>query len=100
MSSVNVGEPFKFSTVSLESFEAISFLKEFFHLQGPVMLKICNKSFEQRIYPDNLKNAKIISIFKEGDRKKQNNCRPVSIPCSSGKILENNCRLPIKNLLE
>ena len=104
MSSANVGEPFKFSTVSLESLEAVvgslknsspghdeipsSILKEFFHLLGPVMLKICNKSLEQGIFPDSLKKAKIIPIFKAGDRKKQNNYRPISILCSFGKILE------------
>ena len=68
MSSANVGEHFKFSTVGLESLEAIvgslknsssghdeipiSIIKEYFHLLGPVMLKICNKILEQGIFPD------------------------------------------------
>ena len=96
MSSANVSEPFKFSTVSLESLKAIvgwlkksspgydeipnSILKQFFLLLDLVMLKICNKSLDQGIFPDSLKKAKIISILKAGDRKK-NNYRPISILC-------------------
>ena len=68
MSIANAGEPFKFSTVSLESLETIvrslrssspdhdeipiPTLKESFHLLGPVMLKTCNKNLEQGIFPD------------------------------------------------
>ena len=71
MSSANVGEPFKLSTVSLDSLESLVgslknsppghdenpnwILKEFFHLLGTVMLKTCNKSLEQGIFPDSLK---------------------------------------------
>ena len=103
MTSEIVGEPFKFSTVSLESLEAfvyllkksspshdeipISILKELFLILGPVILKICNKSLEQRIFPDRLTQAKLIRIFKAGDRKK-NNYRPISILCYFGRILE------------
>ena len=70
MSSDNLGEHFKFSTVNLESVEAIvdslknsspghneihiSISKEFFLLLGPVMLKNCNKSLEQGKFPDSL----------------------------------------------
>ena len=86
MSSANVVEPFRFLTVSLESLEAIvrslkksspghdeipiSILKQLFHLLGSVMLKNFNKNLEQGIFPDSLKNAKIIPTFKVGDRKK------------------------------
>ena len=85
MSSTHVGEPFKFSTFSLESLEAIvgslkssspghdeipiSFVKEFFHLLGPVMLKFCNKSLGQGTFPDSLKKAKIISFSRQGTGK-------------------------------
>ena len=47
------------------------------------MLKTCNKSLEQGIFPDSLKKAKVIPIFKTGDRKKQNNYRLISILCSA-----------------
>ena len=45
------------------------------------MLKLCNKSVEQGIFPDSSKKAKIIPIFRARDSKKQNNYRPISILC-------------------
>ena len=85
MSSDIVGEPFKFSTVSLEHIKEIvgslkksspgndeipiSFLKEFFLILGPVMLKFCNKSLGQGTFPDSLKKAKIISFSRQGTGK-------------------------------
>ena len=65
-----------------------SILKEFFRLLGPAMLKICNKSLEHEIFPESLKKAKLIPIFKAWDRKKQNNDRPISILCPSVKFLK------------
>ena len=78
---------FRFTTVSLEPLKVIvgslknsspghdeipnSILKKFFHLLCPVMLKICNKSLEQGIFPDSLKKAKIIPIFHAVDWKKK-----------------------------
>ena len=103
LSSANAVEPFKFSIVSLDSLEAIvgslkssspgydeipvSILKGFFHFLGPVILKICNKSLEQGIFPESLKKAEIIRILKSGDREK-NKYRPISSLCSFGEILE------------
>ena len=58
ISNANVGEPFKFPTVSFESLETIFgslkksvalpwwnpyFLKKSFHLLGPVLLQICDE---------------------------------------------------------
>ena len=80
MSSASGSEPFKFSTVSLETLESIvgslkksspghdgiliSIGKDFFQLLGPVMLKICNKSLELGIFPDSLRNCKTIHVFQ------------------------------------
>ena len=68
MSSANVFELVKFFIVTLESLEIIvgslensspghdeisfSIILERFHLLGPFMLQICNKSLEQGIFPD------------------------------------------------
>ena len=86
MSRDIVSEPFTFSIVSSESLETIvgslknslpdhdeipiSILKEFLHLLCSVMMKICKKSLQQGIFPNSLKKAKTIPIFKAGDRKK------------------------------
>ena len=97
MSTANVGEPFKFSTVSLESLEAIvGSLK--ISTPGP---DECIKSLDQEIFPDCLKKAKIIPISKARDRKKkQINYNVISLLCSLSKFFEKNCRLQIRNLLK
>ena len=52
------------------------------------MLKVCNKSLQQGIFQYSIKKkAKINPLFKARDKKEQNNYRPISTICSSGKIL-------------
>ena len=51
-------------------------------------LNICNKSFEQGIFPDKMKIAKIIPIFKSGEKSSFNNYRPISLLPQFSKILE------------
>ena len=83
MCSANVGEPFKFLTVSLESLGTIvvslknsspghdeifiSIQKEFIHLLSPVMVQICNKSVKQGIFPD-IKKKPLNSLFSRRQR--------------------------------
>ena len=49
---------------------------------------ICNMSFAQGVFPDNMKTAKIIPLFKSGDDKVFTNYRPVSILPQFSKVLE------------
>ena len=49
---------------------------------------ICNLSFVHGIYPDLFKIAKVIPIFKGGDKSNLANYRPVSVLPSVSKILE------------
>jgi len=49
---------------------------------------ICNRSFETGIFPNDMKIAKIIPLFKSGDRKEFSNYRPVSILPQFSKIQE------------
>ena len=50
--------------------------------------KIFNKSLSYGIFPDLLKIARIISIFKSGDSSDPKNYRPISLLPSFSKILE------------
>ena len=52
------------------------------------MAGICNKSFINRIFPDKLKIAKLIPVFKNGDKKLFSNYRPISVLPQSSKIFE------------
>ena len=63
-------------------------IKEFSdHLIDP-LLHIINLSFSQGVFPDELKLAKVLPLFKNGDKMLINNYRPVSILPSLSKIYE------------
>ena len=47
-----------------------------------------NQSLHTRIFPDKLKLAKVIPVFKKGDRTKLDNYRPISILPAISKIFE------------
>ena len=49
---------------------------------------ICNQSFQSGIFPSKMKTAKVIPIFKNGDRHLFNNYRPISLLSQFSKILE------------
>lgn len=49
---------------------------------------ICNKSFVSGVFPDSMKIAKIIPLFKSGNKKIFSNYRPVSVLPQFSKILE------------
>ena len=50
---------------------------------------IFNNSFENGIFGNLLKFAKVISEFKNGSRLSWNNYRPISLLSNIGKIIEN-----------
>ena len=50
-------------------------------------LYICNLSFSKRVFPDEMKIAKVVPLFKSDDNT-FNNHRPVSLLPQFSKILE------------
>ena len=51
-------------------------------------LHVCNISFSKGVFPDALKIARIIPLFKSGDKHVFTNYRPVSLLPQFSKILE------------
>ena len=49
---------------------------------------IFNLSFQTGVFPDMLKSAKVIPIFKKGSKLKTSNYRPISLLSNINKILE------------
>ena len=60
-----------------------------------VLAKVINKSFEEGVFPHQLKVARVVPIFKEGSKTDVGNYRPISLLSSISKIYEKimHCRL-------
>ena len=56
---------------------------------------IINMSFQQGVFPDQMKTAKVIPIYKEGAKTDVGNYRPISLLTSFSKIYEKlmHCRI-------
>ena len=52
------------------------------------LTKIFNKSITAGVYPNELKIAKVIALFKKGDKHVANNYRPISLLSVFNKIFE------------
>ena len=49
---------------------------------------ICNKSFSEGTFPEQMKTAKVIPLFKSGDKSQFTNYRPVSLLPQFSQVLE------------
>ena len=67
---------------------ATRFSKQFYKEISIPIEKLINLSFETEIFPDALKLARIIPIFKKGDLLQCNNYRPISLTSNISKIME------------
>ena len=64
------------------------FLKKIIFNIAKPLHHILQQSFEKGIVPSQLKIAKVIPIFKNGDRCNMDNYRPISLLSSFSKIIE------------
>jgi len=73
-----------------EDFNGLSmyFIKKFINVLSLPLLHIITKSFETGTIPNQLKIAKVVPIFKGGDRLSPDNYRPISLLPNFSKILE------------
>ena len=53
-----------------------------------ILFKIFKPSLEEAVFPEKLKIAKVIPVFKKGDKENIENCRPISILPVFSKVLE------------
>ena len=63
------------------------FCKKMFESITPPLTHIINQSLCTGIFPDRLKIAKVIPLFKKGDQHVLDNCRPISLLTVISKVL-------------
>lgn len=66
----------------------------------PAVAFIINKSIENGIFPDSLKEAFVIPIFKNGNKEDPNNYRPISILPTISKIFERHIATQIQSFFK
>ena len=67
---------------------SMNILKQVFQYVSQPFTDICNKSLFYGIFPNKMKTAKVIPLFKSGDNDTFSNYRPVSLLSQFSKILE------------
>ena len=65
----------------------------------PTLTKIINKCIEMAVFPDNLKTAEVIPVFKKGDKRQVTNYRPISLLSPFSKIYERHLHTQIINFI-
>ena len=64
------------------------------------LAKLINRSFYNGVFPNSIKIAKVIPIFKNESRAVYNNYRPISFLSSIGKIIQKLMHKRLYNFLE
>ena len=67
---------------------SITLLKKLNSLISPILSSLINESFKTGTYPDCLKIAKVIAIYKGGTKSCPGNYRPISLLSNINKIIE------------
>lgn len=67
---------------------SVAIIKENAHLVAPPLLKLFNQSINQGVFPDRLKIANVIPLYKKGNKNDMGNYRPISLLHIFSKIFE------------
>lgn len=66
----------------------IALVKECKDLLSPILSILINRSVEEGFFPNELKKAEVVPIFKKGERNKIENYRPIALLSVFSKIFE------------
>lgn len=76
---------------------SVNILKDYMYELSKPLSIVCNKSIQDGIFPDSLKIAKIVPVYKSDDKRTVSNYRPISVLPAFSKVLE---RLVYNRLLD
>ena len=96
----NIIDSFKGSKATRYTDAATKFIKISKSVISPFLCKLINDCFSKGFYPNCLKIAEVIPIFKKGDHKEASNYRPISILSQFDKFLEKLIYSRIINFIE
>ena len=63
-------------------------LKDSAEIIAPSLQPLINTSFREEKFPNNWKSAKVVAVFRSGDRSNCDNYRPISILPRISKVIE------------
>ena len=64
------------------------------------LVKVISCLFSEDTFPDLLKFANVIPVFRKGDNLDYNNCRPISLISNIGKLIEKIVRKRLYSFLK
>lgn len=66
----------------------------------PIIANIINNSIKKGIFPECLKSARVLPIYKSGDKNDPSNYRPISILCTLSKIFEKHVAIQLQDFFK
>ena len=78
----------------------VSLIKEVQEFLVVPLTHVINLSFSQGVFPDDLKTARVVPIFKKGNMTDLGNYRPISIITSFAKIFERLMYIKLQSYLD
>lgn len=75
-------------------------VKTISHVISPVLAYIFNKSFAEGIFPQNMKIARVVPIFKKGQAASIGNYRPISLLSVFSKVFEKIVKFRLINFMD
>ena len=67
---------------------------------APILSSLCNKSLATGVFPDNMKIAEVVPLYKGNSPHEETNYRPISLLTTMSKILEKIMYSRVYNFLD